>query len=61
LGGRASKAEPISLELRLVYTIDEFPFRGRELDERTWASMARQEIQWGELARCRPQVLPTGP
>ncbi len=44
---------PISLELRLVYTIDEFPFRGRELAEPTWATMLTREVTWAKLPRCR--------
>jgi len=47
----AASAEPISLELRLVYTIDEFPFRGRELAEPTFAMFAR-ELDWKTTPRC---------
>lgn len=54
LGPRAADREPISLELRLVYTIDEFPFRGRELAEPTWAPMIDRQIRWSALPRCRP-------
>ena len=53
LGPPAGAADPISLQLRLVYTIDEFPFRGRELAEPTWAPMIDRQIRWPELARCR--------
>ena len=52
--GPAVAAEPIRVELRLVYTIDEFPFRGRELDEPTFATVARQDVDWTHLARCPP-------
>jgi hypothetical protein len=48
----ASPAEPISLELRLVYTIDEFPFRGRELSEPTYATMIDRQIDWKSTPRC---------
>jgi hypothetical protein len=46
-------AEPISLELRLVYTIDEFPFRGRELAEPTYATMIERQVDWKTTPRCR--------
>jgi hypothetical protein len=52
--GPPAGAEPISLQLRLVYTIDEFPFRGRELAEPTSAPMIDRQIRWPELAPCRP-------
>ena len=48
----AASAEPISLELRLVYTIDEFPFKGRELAEPTFATMIARELDWRATARC---------
>jgi len=48
-------AEPISLELRLVYTIDEVPFRGRELTEPTWQTMLARQIRWSQLGRCDAQ------
>jgi hypothetical protein len=51
LGSRAGD-DAISLEVRLVYTIDEFPFRGRELAESTWAPMLEHRIRWSRLARC---------
>ncbi len=38
---------------RVVYTIDEFPFRDRELAEPTWAPMIDRQIRWPGLARCR--------
>jgi hypothetical protein len=50
--GPARPKDPISLELRLVYTIDEFPFRGRELAEPTWAPMAARQIAWTAVKRC---------
>jgi hypothetical protein len=52
LGPRRARG-PISLELRLVFTIDEFPFRGRELAESTWATMLTREVTWTRLPRCR--------
>jgi hypothetical protein len=48
----AASAEPISLELRLVYTIDEFPFKGRELAEPTFATMIARELDWRATPRC---------
>jgi hypothetical protein len=48
----AAPAEPISLELRLVYTIDEFPFRGRELAEPTYATMFARDLDWKTTPRC---------
>ena len=54
LGTRASTSDAISLELRLVYTIDEFPFAGRELAEPTWATMARRDLRWRALPHCTP-------
>jgi hypothetical protein len=54
LGGTAAA---ISLELRLVYTIDELPFRGRELAEPTWQTMITRDIRWSGLPRCaRPST-----
>jgi hypothetical protein len=47
-----ASAEPISLELRLVYTIDEFPFRGRELAAPTFATMIARELDWQATPRC---------
>jgi len=47
--------EPISLELRLVYTIDEFPFRGRELGEPTFATMLARDLDWKSTPRCSPR------
>ena len=47
------RATPLSLELRLVYTIDEFPFRGRELGEPTWATMLTREVSWATLPACK--------
>jgi hypothetical protein len=54
LGSRAGADDPISLQLRLVYTIDEFPFRGRELAEPTWATMLERQVRPRALPRCRP-------
>ena len=56
LGGRDQRgvsASPLSLELRLVYTIDEFPFRGREVGEPTWATMLTREVSWAKLVDCK--------
>jgi hypothetical protein len=44
--------EAISLELRLVYTIDEFPFKGRELAEPTFATMIERALDWQATPRC---------
>jgi hypothetical protein len=49
----SASAEPISLELRLVYTIDEFPFKGRELAAPTFATMIARELDWQATPRCR--------
>jgi hypothetical protein len=46
--------DTIRVELRLVYTIDEFPFRGRELAEPTYAQVAARELSWPTLGRCVP-------
>ena len=54
LGSGAATSDAISLELRLVYTIDEFPFAGRELAEPTWATMARRDLRWRALPHCLP-------
>lgn len=51
LGGSA--AEPIRVELRLVYTIDEFPFRGRELAEPTYVTMYEGQQTWAETPTCK--------
>jgi hypothetical protein len=48
-------SEPLSLELRLVYTIDEFPFRGRELAAPTYATMLTRDLDWKTMARCTPR------
>jgi hypothetical protein len=53
LGPRDGRDEPISIELRLVYTIDELPFRGRELAEPTYATMLTRELPWPRLPACR--------
>jgi len=55
--GAAGARDPIRVELRLVYTIDEFPLRGRELgepDEHTWATIAERQLDWPSLAPCAP-------
>jgi hypothetical protein len=54
LGGAAG--DPVRLELRFVYTIDEFPFRGHELPVPTYATIAAREIDLGSLASCGKQV-----
>jgi hypothetical protein len=51
----AASTEPISLELRLVYTIDEFPFRRRELSEPTYATMLARDVDWNATPRCAAQ------
>jgi hypothetical protein len=50
LGGAPS--DPIRLELRLVYTIDEFPFRGRQLAEPTYVTMFSDDLRWSTLRPC---------
>jgi hypothetical protein len=50
LGGDAR--EPIRVALRLVYTIDEFPFRGRELADPTFVTMFEDAQPWSKLPRC---------
>jgi hypothetical protein len=50
LGGDAQ--DPIKLELRLVYTIDEFPFRGRELSEPTYVTMFQDESRLDYVPKC---------
>jgi hypothetical protein len=45
-------SEPLSLELRLVYTIDEFPFRGRELGEPTFATLFSRQLDWQATPGC---------
>jgi len=50
--GMAASGEAISLELRLVYTIDEFPFRGRELAVPTFATMFARDFVWKTTPRC---------
>ena len=52
LGGGAR--EPIRVALRLVYTIDEFPFRGRELAAPTYVPMFEAERTWSATPRCAP-------
>jgi hypothetical protein len=52
LGPPGDGAEPISLELRLVYTIDEMPFRGRELSEPTFARMVALDLPWPRVEHC---------
>jgi hypothetical protein len=44
---------------RVVYTIDEFPFRDRELAEPTWAPMIDRQIRWPR-ARALPPAQMTG-
>ena len=53
LGPPGRAAEPISIELRLVYTIDEIPFRGRELAEPTYARVVTLEVPWPSVPACR--------
>jgi hypothetical protein len=55
---RSTTGEPLSLELRLVYTIDEFPFRGRELAEPTFATMLARELDWTSMPRCGGRPAP---
>jgi hypothetical protein len=48
-----ASGEAISVEVRLVYTIDEFPFRGRELAVPTFATMFARDLVWKTTPRCR--------
>jgi hypothetical protein len=50
--GPPEAGDRLRLELRLVYTIDEFPFRGRELPVPTWATMVERELDLGALRAC---------
>lgn len=52
LGPRVA-GDRLRLELRLVYTIDEFPFRGRELPVPTWATMVERDLDLTSLQRCQ--------
>lgn len=60
LGGTTGPAptdgsdEPVSLELRYVYTIDEFPFRGKELAEPTYQTIASERLTVSKLPACAP-------
>jgi hypothetical protein len=51
LGG--TPEEPINIELRYVYTIDEVPLRGREVGEATWRSVSRIRHRVEQLPVCR--------
>ena len=51
--GPPGGSDRLRLELRLVYTIDEFPFRGRELPVPTWATMVERELDLASLRPCR--------
>jgi hypothetical protein len=48
LGGLAS--EPLSIELRFIYTIDEFPLR--ELGEPSFTTVALKRMPWSALPAC---------
>jgi hypothetical protein len=48
--GRAD--EPVRVELRLVYTIDEFPIPGRELAEPSYGTITARELVWPRLPAC---------
>jgi hypothetical protein len=50
LGG--APREPVRVALRLVYTIDEFPFRGRELADPTYVTLFDDARPWAAIARC---------
>jgi hypothetical protein len=54
LGPAAAADEPLSFELRYVYTIDEFPFRGHELQEPTYESFASARLLPDQLPLCAP-------
>jgi Cytochrome c554 and c-prime len=48
--------EPLRVELRLVYTIDEFPFPGRALAEPTYATITSRALDWPALSACPPRA-----
>ena len=48
----ATSAEALRLELRLVYTIDEFPFRGHELDAPTFSTIVSTTLAPERLQPC---------
>jgi hypothetical protein len=50
LGG--APTDPLRVELRLVYTIDEFPLPQQKLAEPTWATMKSEELAWSSLPVC---------
>jgi hypothetical protein len=52
--GPGTAEDSIRVDLRLVYTIDEFPFRGRELAEPTFGTMYTGEVRFGALRPCGP-------
>ena len=52
--GRAE--EPVRVELRLVYTIDEFPLPGRELAEPTYATMTAASSPGRRWPPARPHA-----
>ena len=43
---------PNRVAIRIFYTIDEFPFRGRELDAPTFVTMFEDERPWSATPRC---------
>jgi hypothetical protein len=55
LGG--APGEPVRVALRLVYTVDEFPFRGRELADPTFVTMFDAARPWAEIPRCQRSPL----
>ena len=44
--------EPLSFELRYVYTIDEFPFPGHEVAEPTWHTIASARVPLDRIPVC---------
>jgi hypothetical protein len=57
--GPAGKDDPIRIELRLIYTIDEFPLPGRELTEPTWSTIVTRDLDWARIDGCaRPDAPP---
>lgn len=54
--GAGPASDPLSFELRYVYTIDEFPFRGHELVEPTFETIASERVSIDKLPLCSKQL-----
>ena len=48
----APARDPLRFELRYVYTIDEFPFRGHELTEPTYEVITSEQLTPAALPAC---------